>query len=293
MKKIFLVMIILSIIVSGCEDKSTEGAQKENHILQNYSSSGSREIFSITSPDWEAIGSDDPFNNITLRNGQCTYALNVVDAPVDFYEKAVKGFVRNNSGTILTESPLSYTLTGGGYTFKIRTKALFCDDRTYLTLFTCPENQFDEKKAGEIFDSMSCKKEWKTPERKNRKLGLVVSPQNANDIKSYFKAFNLARDNGVQITHHYASWGGNDWASNDLVFGTIKNKGLKASVVFSVIHTSVPGKLPDNIVFRGWDDTALISGFSDFAIDYTGRLIIHFYFENNQSFNKNQTGNNE
>ncbi len=270
MKKIFLVMIILSLLVSGCENKSTKGTQTENHTLQNYSPD-SKEIFSITSPDWEAMGSDDPFNNITLRSGQCTYALNVVDAPQDFYEKAVKGFVLNNSGTILTESPLSYTLTGGGYTFKIRTKSLFCEDRTYFALFTCPENQFDEKKAGEIFDSMTCKKEWKTPERKNRKLGLIVSPQNVTDIKSYFQAFNLARDNGVQITHHYALWGGNDRASNDLVFGTIRNKGLKASVVFSVIHTSVAGKLPDDIVFRGWDDAEFISRFSNFSIEYIER----------------------
>lgn len=271
MKKIFLIMITLSLLVSGCENRSTEGTQTENHITQNYTSSGSREIFSISSPDWEAIASDDPFNNITLRKGQCTFALNVVDAPQDWYEKAVKGFIKNNSGTILTESPLSYTLTGSGYTFKTRTKALFCDDRTNFALFTCLESQFDEKKAVDIFDSMSCNKEWKTPVRTNKKLGLLVSPQNATDIKSYYQAYNLARDNGVQMTHQYASWGENNWANNDLVFGTIKNKGLKTSVAFSVIHTSVIGKLPEDIEFRGWDDPALISGFSDFAIDYIER----------------------
>jgi len=271
MKKIFLIIIVLSLLVSGCVNISTERTQKDYHTLQNYSSPGTMEIFSISSPDWEAISSDDPFNNITLRDEQCTFALNVVDAPKDWYEKALKGFIKNNSGTILTESPLSYTLTGGGYTFKTRTKSLFCDDRTYFVLFTCPESQFDEKKAGEIFGSMSCIKEWKAQNRTNKKLGLLVSPQNATDIKSYYQAFNLARDNGVQMTHQYASWGENDWTINDLVFGTIKNKGLKTSVVFNVIHTSVAGKLPDDIVFRGWDDAALISGFSDFAISYIER----------------------
>lgn len=271
MKKMLLLIIVLSILVSGCENRSTEITQKEGNTLQNYSSPDSREKFSISSPGWEAIVSDDPFNNITLKKGQCTYALNVVDAPLEWYDMAIKGFVRNNSGTVLSESPLSYTLMGGGYTIKTRTRGLFCDDRTYFALFTCPESRFDEKKATEIFESMTCQKNWKTPERTKRKLGLVVSPQNTTDIKSYYLAYNLARDNGVQMTHNYASWGGNDPDGNDLFFGIIKNKGLKASVAFSVIHTSVRGKMPDDIIFRGWDDAALISGFSDFAIEYIGK----------------------
>lgn len=265
-------MIILSVLVAGCENKSIEEEkQKGFNESKTYSFSESKEKFSITYPDWEATESNDPFNNITLKYGQCIFALNIIDAPPQWYEKAVEGFIKNSSGTILSESPLSYALTANGYTFKTQTKASFCDDKTYFVFYTCLESQFDEKKSRDIFDSMSCKKEWKTQNRTSKKLGLVVSPQNESDIKSYLMAFNLARDNNVQITHHYASWGENDWGNNDFIFSIIKNKGLKASVVFSAIHTSVAGKMPDDIEFRGWDDPVLISRFSDFVISYIER----------------------
>ena len=158
MKKICLLIIILSVLVAGCENKSIE-KQKGFNESKTYSLPESKEKFSITYPDWEAAESDDPFNNITLKYGQCIFALNIIDAPPQWYEKAVEGFVKNSSGTILSEYPLSYTLTANGYTFKTQTNASFCNDKTYFVFYTCLESQFDEKKSRDIFDSKSCKRE--------------------------------------------------------------------------------------------------------------------------------------
>ncbi|MDF1558530.1 MAG: hypothetical protein P1P80_10235 [ANME-2 cluster archaeon] len=93
---------------------------------------------------------------------------------------------------------------------------------------------------------MDCTKEWETPNRDNKKLGLVIFPQNTSDINSYYKAFNLARDNNVQMTHYYVAWGDveNNWTTNDFILGMVKNKGLRSSVVFNAIHTSVIGEMP-------------------------------------------------
>jgi hypothetical protein len=274
MKRILLTILILSLISAGCEDKPAEGKNPEKAPvdLKTYSSMGSMEEFSISLPDWEESPSDDPFNNLTLRQGACFLALNIVDAPVVWYEKAVEEFVVEKGGTILSEEPFSYTLPDGGYTFETRTRSLFCDDMTYFVLLSCLEGQFDEETAGEVFDSMACKKEWKTPQRENRKLGLVVSPRNTTDIKSYYQAFNLARDSGVQMTHVYASWGQVEeegWINNDFLMNTIKNKGLRASVVFGIIHTSVKGPMP--MEFTSWDDPEFIEGFSDFVIEFIDR----------------------
>jgi len=82
--------------------------------------------------------------------------------------------------------------------------------------------------------------------RKNT-ISKPTSPRNATDIKSFYAAYNLARDNNVQITHHYASWADTEknWDNNDFVLSTIRNKGLEVSIAFDIIHTSVKGKLPD------------------------------------------------
>lgn len=49
------------------------------------------------------------------------------------------------------------------------------------------------------------------------------------------------------------------------------HKGLEVSIAFDIIHTSVMGKLPDDIKFKGWDDPIIISRFSDFVIKYIER----------------------
>ena len=271
MKKLVLIFLILSIIACGCT--TNEEDQKQPDDIKTYSTSESKEDFSIWLPDWEEAESDDPNNNLTLSNKQCNIAVNVIDLPPEFYEKAVEDYIIENNGTILSRSPLTYTLTSGKYTFKTQTKALFCDDKTYFVYISCLEDQFDETMSQEVFDSMDCTKEWETPNRENKKLGLVVFPQNTSDINSYYKAFNLARDNNVQMTHYYVTWGEveNNWTTNDFILGMVKNKGLKSSIVFNVIHTSVIGELPDDVEFKGWDDPVFISRFSDFVIEYIER----------------------
>jgi len=274
MKKIVPLILIIILFGAGCIDGSSEEkTPREFDDIQTYSIPDSKEQFSISFPEWEETESDDPFNNITLSHNQCNFALNIVDAPPIWYEKAVAEYVTSNKGTILSQSPLSYTLTSNKYTFETRTRSLFCDDKTYFVLFSCLQNQFDKNTAQEIFESMNCEKAWETPNRNNKKLGLVVSPQNTTDIQSYYKAYNLARDNNVQMTHYYASWGEieNNWTGNDFVFATITNKGLEASIAFDIIHTSVVGKLPDDVEFKGWDDPVLISRFSEFVIQYIER----------------------
>lgn len=134
MGKLVLIILILSIITAGCTTNEVD--QKQPDYLKNYTTSDSKEEISIWLPDWEEVGSDDPNNNLTLTNEQCSVGINVIDFPPEFYEKAVEDYIIENDGTILSRSPLSYTITSGKYTFKTQTKAIFCDDKTYFVYYT-------------------------------------------------------------------------------------------------------------------------------------------------------------
>ena len=119
-KLVLMILIILTIITSGCT--TTEVDQKQPDIPKTYTTPESKEEISIWLPDWEEAESDDPNNNLTLTNGQCSVGVNIIDFPPEFYKKAVEDYIIENNGTILSRSPLSYTLTIGKYTFKTQTK---------------------------------------------------------------------------------------------------------------------------------------------------------------------------
>ncbi len=65
--------------------------------------------------------------------------------------------------------------------------------------------------------------------------------------------------------------GSYNWLGTDFINNLIQNKGLEVSVVFNIIHTSVVGKLPEDITFKKFDDPELVRRFTDFVLKYIDR----------------------
>lgn len=276
MKKLFI-LLILFVLVSGCVQQQAYGTSR--YVSADLSS---MEEFSVEYPEWEERENDDPVNIITMARGDevCNFFLNAPEAPMNWYEEALKTYITDNNGVILSESPIVYKITTDeGYTFLAKTRGLFCEDRGYFLIFACLEGNFDQELFDRISGSMSCEKSWTVPKRTSKKLGMVISPANTTTAYSDFaNAFNIARNSGIQVTHYYTAWGSiekskdeYDWIGTDFIMNFIRNKGLEVSQVFNIIHTSVVGELPDDITFKRFDDPEFMERFTSFVLEYIER----------------------
>jgi hypothetical protein len=279
MKKINLVVIVLLILFSGC----TQSREEQDEFVE-YSSvpdSSSMEVFTISYPDWvEASTPDDPANLVTMirEDGLCSFQLNAVNVPVDWYTESVKEYVIEEGGRVIEEEPLIYEILVNNYTFLSKTRSVICDDKNYFVFFFCLNSTFDDETAELVFDSMNCEKNWTINKRDNKKLGMIISPANGSVISSYYEAYNKARNSGVQLHHHYVVWGAvanktreYDWSIQDFIMDTVRYKGLDVTAVFNVIHTSIIGELPGDVVFTNWTDQEFINEFTSFVLDYIER----------------------
>jgi hypothetical protein len=100
---------------------------------------------------------------------------------------------------------------------------------------------------------------------------------------AYQGALTLARVSGVQVSHYYFHWGdietqpgAYDWTVPDYIVEANSLEGLQLSIVVSIIHTSVRGRIPDDLVGLAFDDPVFVKRLSDFlsafAARYPGRI---------------------
>ncbi len=275
-RKFLIMLLIVIILISGCTVLDFGSVQYFSY------DPSARETFTVDYPEWEEIQNQDPVNVITLSRPDrvCTFYLNAPEAPVSWYDEALKNYIEDNGWTIVSEDPLSYIVTSDeGYTFLSKTRSMFCSDKAYFVIFSCLEDNFMDDVFQDIVDSMNCEKNWTVPSRESKKLGMVISPANTTtDYKDFANAFNIARNSGIQITHYYQVWGQvetsegtRDWIVPDYMMNFIRSKGLEISLVFNIIHTSVVGELPEDLTFTKFDDPELISRFTDFVLEYIER----------------------
>jgi hypothetical protein len=241
------------------------------------------EKFLIEYPDWRHAESDNPYSIITLRNDTCWFELVKTEIPLVYYLEAVKEYVREKGGSIILEERapehlLVYETVENGHLILTKAKAVRCEDQSFVAFFICPKSMYDNDMETRIFQSIMCERSWSAPSRENKKLGLVINPKDAQSFKNFNNAFNLARDFHTQVSHQFVQWGNvelfrgeYDWKAEDFLHELMLDKGLEVSTVFSIIHTSVRGKMPGDMSFKGWDDPELARRFSDFVLTYLNR----------------------
>jgi hypothetical protein len=241
------------------------------------------EKFLIEYPEWERAEADNPDTVVTLRNGTCWFQLIKTAIPLAYYLEAVKNYVRENGGRIIQEERtpeylLVYEMEEQDHVILAKAKAIRCEDHSYMAFFFCLKSSYDKSMVARVFNSIECERNWAAASRENRKLGLVLNPVDVKSIESFNDAYNMARDNNVQVSHHYVQWGDiergrgeYDWLAQDFTHELIKDKGLEVSTVFNVIHTSVPGKIPGDVEYTTWDDPEFALRFIDFILKYVDR----------------------
>lgn len=230
-------------------------------------------------PNWKSANpSNDPLEIKSLSNDICRFQLNKIEVPTKFYKDMIIDYAIKNNDTIITKDPLTYTTSYFGNQFLIQTKFSFCNDETYAVFITCPIQSFDQDTTDKVFNSMQCIKNHTTIKKPNKKVGLIINPKDLTSFKDYNNAFNLARNNHVQVTHHYIQWrdieknnNTTNWEIQDYLINTMHDKGFEISAVFNIIHTSVIGKLPNDIKFTSWKDEKLKKRFTNFILKYLER----------------------
>jgi hypothetical protein len=272
------VPLILLLLLAGCAQE-----KKETFVQYVTPNSTSLETFSVSYPDWEEINATDDFTVVSLQRDdkRCNLQLNKIEGPIEWYIQALTGYVLQNNGTIISESPdFTYELNAEGkFTLLFKVFGTFCADNSYYVMFFCLNDSFDGEMYQKITASMSCNKSWSSPAKPNKKLGMVINPVNdSNSYIDFANSFNIARNAGVQVTHYSIFWGDAEprrgeynWTVQDFIMNFIRYKGLEVSAKFHIIHTSVIGKLPGDLNFTSFDDPALISRFKEFILAYLAR----------------------
>jgi len=172
---------------------------------------------------------------------------------------------------------------------RLSSHLLYCDAKTYEITGVALENDFKQYEIlfRQAQDSAVCDNSDRAQQLDTGALGMIVIPATVDgdnfNPSAYQEALALARDSGVQVSHYYFHWGDfevepgiYDWTVPDYIVEANALEGLQLSIVVSIIHTSVRGRIPDDLVDLSFDDPIFIQRLSDFlsafADRYAGRL---------------------
>jgi hypothetical protein len=111
---------------------------------------------------------------------------------------------------------------------------------------------------------------------------MVILPQSNEtgvfNLGDYQAALALARDSGVQVSHYYVQWGEietepgvYDWTVPDYILEATHLEGLRISVVVNVIHTTVLGRVPPDLVGVSFAAPRFLERLTQFLVDFADR----------------------
>jgi hypothetical protein len=187
-------------------------------------------------------------------------------------------------------SRLDISIKDGFRTMHLRSLIFYCNAVTYEVSAATLESQFEAYAAvfDQALDSAVCHRpEPQTLPHGNPDLGMVILPRsNAEgtfNLGDYQQALALARKSGVQVSHYYVQWGEietepgvYDWTVPDYILEATSLEGLQISIVVNLIHTTVMGRVPPDLVGAPFDDPQfserLVQFLMAFADRYEGRL---------------------
>jgi hypothetical protein len=210
--------------------------------------------------------------------------------------KSVREWVAGNADAALLDESgaperthLELTLTENGDVLRLSSLLIYCDAKAYEVTGVTTENNLN--RYVEIFqqaqDSAYCDPAERYPQLDTGALGMVIIPPAVNgesfEPAAYQESLALARKSGVQVSHYYFHWGDYeiepgiyDWTIPDYIVEANALEGFQLSIVVSIIHTTVRGRIPDDLVGLSFDDPVFVqrlSAFlSAFAERYAGNL---------------------
>jgi hypothetical protein len=124
--------------------------------------------FSLKYPDWEKFSSGGDERQLSLKQGICTFAVNKYNAlPDEFLKSTVadNGYQLDSSGKDSKGYFINYDMPRENYDVFSQMRLEYCNYQAYSITLMCVRqnyNEYHEKIADTIFDSMTCAKEYAT-----------------------------------------------------------------------------------------------------------------------------------
>jgi len=246
--------------------------------------------------EWKEDATPDEQVLYVVSDGAASIWIKSWDLIPSLVAKSVNDWAaENEKASILSKDGdaervhVKLALTENLHTLHLSTLLIYCDAKAYEVTGVAPEKNFSEYVSlfKQVQTSAICTPPAYYPSLDSGALGMIILPAVVDGDNfhpaAYQEALALARQSGVQVSHYYFHWGDiekepgvYDWTVPDYIVEANALEDLQLSIVISVIHTTVRGRIPDDLIGLAFDDPIfmerLSSFFSVFAERYEGRL---------------------
>jgi hypothetical protein len=294
MKRILFAPLAFLFAILACGQSEPDDALSPTATeWSNFTEGG----FSVALPTaWNEGTSTDKQVIYSVSDGTASLWIKSWPLIPSIVSKSVREWVAGNEkASLLSESGnagkirLELVLTENSNVMRLSTLLIYCDAKAYeVTGVALDVNYihyttiFEQAQA-----SATCTPPRRYPQLDSGALGMIIIPpavdgDNFNPT-AYQESLALARKSGVQVSHYYFHWGDievepgvYDWRVPDYIVEANALEGLQLSIVISIIHTTLRGRIPDDLVSLSFDDPVFVKRLSDFlsafAERYAGRL---------------------
>jgi hypothetical protein len=293
-KRLLLTFLALTLAPLACGQPGSKDAVSPSVTSWSSFSEGD---FSVDLPtNWQGEDSSDDQVIYAVSDGTGSLWIKTWPLIPSLVAKSVRDWVAGNEqGALLHESGnpermhLELALTENRNVLRLSTELIYCDAKAYEVTGVAPEKDFNPYTP--IFErthaSAICAPPERYPQLDSGALGMIVIPPNVEgdnfNPTAYQESLATARRSGVQVSHYYFHWGdiekdphSYDWEVPDYIVEANTLEGLQLSIVVSIIHTTVRGRIPNDLVGLSFDDPVFVQRLSDFlaafAERYAGRL---------------------
>jgi hypothetical protein len=291
MKRPLLILLALLLTTLACGQPASNEAQTNE--WESFTTGGLNLDLPAT---WEEEDSDDEQVIYTISNGSASLWIKSWHLIPSIVAGSVREWAEGNEkAALLNETGdaervhLELALTENLNTLRLSTLLIYCDAKAYEITGVAAEKNFEQYTAlfEQVHQSANCLSVEPYPKLDSGALGMIILPPVVNgdgfNPTAYQEALALARKSGVQVSHYYFHWGDiekepgiYDWTVPDYIVEANALEDLELSIVISVIHTSVRGRIPDDLVGLAFDDPLFVERLSSFfaavAERYEGQL---------------------
>lgn len=294
MKRILLATLALLLATLACGQSAPDGNAKPSSDEWNTFTEGGLRV--DLPADWKEDTSSEEEVIYMVSNGKASLWIKSWELIPSLVAKSVNDWAaENEKASILSETGdaeralFELALTENLNKLRLSTLLIYCDAKAYEVTGVASEKDFDQYTAlfEQIQASVTCTSSTHYPQLESGALGMVILPPTVDgdnfNPTAYQEALALARESGVQVSHYYLQWddiekepGVYDWTIPDYIVEANALEGMELSIVVNVIHTTVRGRIPDDLAGLAFNDPVfakrLSSFFAAFAERYAGRL---------------------
>ena len=286
----FVLLTALCVLLSACADIQ-EASPEPEPTLPGISFELFRDgYYQVVLPGWEEAAELDPESIYMVhQEGQFIAVNRYRNLPVLFADQ-FKSFIDEDPQSYLVQEGelagkpfFEFTSRESDQVLRVQAVLDYCQGQTYALVVGGRDTLENADLFQQVLTSSSCQDPYSIPDLESGKIGLMVNPAMDDFWEGYYPALRLAKENGVQVIHSYLSWGEIEpvqgqrvWEWQDALMGYRFEEGFEVSLVVNLIHTSLRGPMPEDLVGREFDDPEFIARFTDFILEVLDRYPVSY-----------------